>query len=278
VKETYVLYCQSCHGADRAGLASIPSLANLSARMTLEGFKTIVGVGRGQMPGFPHIDEVTIGDLYIHLGDPTGVRNARPGQRGGPDVRPASGAAQPTTGPVVASGGAPGGRQATDTRGTGAARGYPPGVTAPTTRYTTEYGLEFPNLLAPPWSSIAAYDLNEGKIKWKRPLGEDPKLVAQGIRDTGVPNGSQRKGMIVTSTGVLFATCRDGKVYAYDADNGNQLWSTQLPRNTEGLPAMYEAGGRQFLVVGSMAEPIAAATQPTTLQPGYIVYALPLKK
>jgi quinoprotein glucose dehydrogenase len=138
--------------------------------------------------------------------------------------------------------------------------------------------LEFPNLLAPPWSSIAAYDLNEGKIKWKRPLGEDPKLVAQGIRDTGVPNGSQRKGMIVTSTGVLFATCRDGKVYAYDADNGNQLWSTQLPRNTEGLPAMYEAGGRQFLVVGSMAEPIAAATQPTTLQPGYIVYALPLKK
>ena len=55
--------------------------------------------------------------------------------------------------------------------------------------------------------------------------------------------------MIVTSTGLLFATAKDGKVRAYSADDGKMLWTGRLPHGTEGLPAMYEVNGRQYLVV-----------------------------
>jgi quinoprotein glucose dehydrogenase len=59
--------------------------------------------------------------------------------------------------------------------------------------------------------------------------------------------------MIVTSNGLLFATSKGGTIYAFDAENGNTLWTAELPKETQGLLSMYEAKGRQFLVVGSNA-------------------------
>jgi len=56
-------------------------------------------------------------------------------------------------------------------------------------------------------------------------------------------------GMIVTSTGLLFATAKDGQVRAYDAETGAVLWTGALPRGSEGIPAMYEINGRQYLAV-----------------------------
>ncbi|MFQ5737508.1 MAG: PQQ-binding-like beta-propeller repeat protein, partial [Acidobacteriota bacterium] len=38
--------------------------------------------------------------------------------------------------------------------------------------------------IGPPWSTLTAYDLNEGTIKWQIPLGEVPELAARGIRNT----------------------------------------------------------------------------------------------
>jgi quinoprotein glucose dehydrogenase len=55
--------------------------------------------------------------------------------------------------------------------------------------------------------------------------------------------------MIVTSNGLLFSTAKDGKVRAYHADTGAVLWTADLPRGSEGLPAMYQINGRQYLVV-----------------------------
>ena len=39
--------------------------------------------------------------------------------------------------------------------------------------------------ISPPWGEIVAYDLNEGTIKWRAPVGTVPALAAKGIRDTG---------------------------------------------------------------------------------------------
>ena len=39
--------------------------------------------------------------------------------------------------------------------------------------------------IAPPWTLLTAYDLNEGIIKWKIPLGKFPELAAKGIKNTG---------------------------------------------------------------------------------------------
>jgi quinoprotein glucose dehydrogenase len=141
-----------------------------------------------------------------------------------------------------------------------------------------------------PWSRLVAYDLNAGTVKWQVPLGVD-KLAAEqhkaeGGADAGVPRGSQRMGMIVTSTGLLFATAKDGKVRAYSADDGKVLWSADLPQGAEGLPSMYEVNGRQYLVIcattgltwGPKSREGGAWTQ-TDMESGspggYVVFALP---
>jgi len=38
--------------------------------------------------------------------------------------------------------------------------------------------------------------------------------------------------MIITSTGLVFATANDGKVYAYDAASGKVLWRLPCRNNS----------------------------------------------
>jgi quinoprotein glucose dehydrogenase len=250
----------------------------LGTRVNFESFKTVVAVGKGQMPGFQHIDEQTLSALYRFLGGTIESPNRRP--QGAP-----SGTATNPDGPVVASGGAPGvpsGMAAM--RSVNALRAYPEGAASPANKYTTGYGLEYSNLLSPPWSFIVAYDLNSGTVKWKKPIGQDIRVLKQGGKDTGTPIGSQRKGMIVTSNGLLFATSKGGTIYAFDAENGNTLWTAELPKETQGLLSMYEAKGRQFLVVGSNANLTVESVEKgdntvraNGLPPSYVVFALPEK-
>ena len=155
---------------------------------------------------------------------------------------------------MVASGGAPGGltvREVNADKYTPlGGPPYPPGSQTPRVRYYTDWGL-YPNqpyIVGPPWSSVVAYDLNAGTIKWKVPLGQDAVAEAEGARDTGAFM-AEHHGMIVTSTGLIFIAASDGKIRALDEDTGKVLWSATLPAGSEGIPAMYEANGRQYLVV-----------------------------
>ena len=63
--------------------------------------------------------------------------------------------------------------------------------------------------------------------------------------------GGERRGIVVTSTGLLFVNARDGKLRAYDAENGNVLWTFALPAGTQGIPTMYQIKGRQYLTVNA---------------------------
>ena len=89
--------------------------------------------------------------------------------------------------------------------------------------------------IAPPWSSLTAYDLNEGTIKWKIPLGEVPELAAKGIKNTG--SHYPKVGPVVTAGGLIFTGTRDKKVRAFDAATGKVLWEHQLDAALEGMPA-----------------------------------------
>jgi glucose dehydrogenase len=159
---------------------------------------------------------------------------------------------------------------------------YPEGADTPDYRYFSPgYGLEHAAVFRPPWSTLTAYDLNEGTILWQRPIGTDLMAAQEGGENTGVPE-AQRNGMIVTSSGVLFSTAKDGRVYALDADTGDELWSAELPRATEGPPAMYEIDGRSYLVVTATStltwgtgdkDDEFAALRPES-QGGYVVFAL----
>jgi quinoprotein glucose dehydrogenase len=102
----------------------------------------------------------------------------------------------------------------------------------------------------PPWGSLSAINLNTGQYAWKIPFGEFPKLVAQGITNTGSENYG---GPVVTAGGLVFigATSYDKKFHAFDKSTGALLWETTLPSAGNATPATYEVDGRQFVVIAA---------------------------
>lgn len=104
--------------------------------------------------------------------------------------------------------------------------------------------------VAPPWGTLNAIDLNQGRLVWSIPLGEYPELALRGLKNTGTENYG---GPVVTAGGLLFiaATNFDNKIRAFDQRNGKLLWEAQLPAAGNATPAVYEAGGRQFIVIAA---------------------------
>jgi quinoprotein glucose dehydrogenase len=152
------------------------------------------------------------------------------------------------------------------------------------TQYKSGFGFMFTSsglpAIAPPWTSLTAYDLNEGAIKWKMPLGEVPELAAKGFKDTGAQ--FPKTAPVVTAGGLLFAGTRDRILRALDSSSGKQLWQAELPAALEGMPAIYEIDGREYIVVCASAQ----ATTYTHNVPGhpaahepipgaYVAFALP---
>jgi glucose dehydrogenase len=127
--------------------------------------------------------------------------------------------------------------------------------------------------IAPPWSSLTAYDLNTGNIKWKIPLGDVPALVAKGIKSTG--SHHPKVGPVATAGKLIFTGTRDGKVRALDAESGAELWQYELDAALEGMPAIYEAGGRQFVVFCAAAQIGLTPETRTTIRGAYVAFALP---
>jgi quinoprotein glucose dehydrogenase len=138
--------------------------------------------------------------------------------------------------------------------------------------------------IAPPWTRLTAYDLNDGSVKWRIADGVAPGLAAQGIDGTG--SVRPRNGPVVTAGGLLIiANDQDRTLRVYDKSDGRLLWSHELPANPEGIPAVYEVGGRQYIAFS------AGASQGTGGDPvwrndfqrkpsrpedqGYYVFALP---
>jgi glucose dehydrogenase len=145
-------------------------------------------------------------------------------------------------------------------------------------RYVTEgFGL-YPTIVNPPYTTLTAYDLNSGTIKWQIGLGDDLRLVGQGVTGTGAAM-TTKGGIIATATGLLFVTAADRKVHVYDSATGKQVWELQLGGTTSGSPSMYELDGRQYLLVtasagggrGGTGSADANPTAPT----GIVAYALP---
>jgi quinoprotein glucose dehydrogenase len=134
--------------------------------------------------------------------------------------------------------------------------------------------------IAPPWTSLTAYDLNTGTITWKIPLGEVPELAAKGFTDTG--GHFPKVGPVVTAGGLIFTGTRDREIRALDVDTGKVLWKVDVAAAVEGIPAVYEVKGRQYLVYCAAAR----ATTHTHAIPGhpasnapipgaYVAFALP---
>ncbi len=127
--------------------------------------------------------------------------------------------------------------------------------------------------IAPPWTSLTAYDLNEGTIRWKTPLGEIPQLAAGGIKNTG--SHFPKVGPVVTAGGLIFTGTRDHKVRALDVDTGRVLWEHQLDAALEGMPAVYEVDGREYVVFCAAAGSVPNPRPEEKISGAYVAFALP---
>ena len=126
--------------------------------------------------------------------------------------------------------------------------------------------------ISPPWTSMTAYDLNAGSIQWKVPLGEVPELAAKGFKNTGTHY--PKVGPVITASGLIFTGTRDRKVRAFDLESGKVLWEKELDAALEGIPAVYETGGKQYVVFCAAAQVgLTAATQ-VPIRGAYVAFAL----
>jgi quinoprotein glucose dehydrogenase len=103
--------------------------------------------------------------------------------------------------------------------------------------------------ISPPWGTLNAIDLVTGELSWKVPLGEYPRLVARGIRDTGTLNFG---GAVATAGGVIFiAATADERMRAFEKHSGRVLWEHQLPAGGYATPSVYMVDGRQYVAIAA---------------------------
>jgi quinoprotein glucose dehydrogenase len=283
----YQQYCTACHGVDlRGALPGVASIVGITDRMGEDAIKAIVTGGQGQMRPVSSITETEVAAViaYLASSSPSAGRGRAGGRASGPpEIFPA--------GPVVASGGAP--QPPLPPRptgpfypGVGGNAGnalYPPDVKdVPPTRYMTDYGV-LASFTKPPYTTLTAYDLNTGEIKWQVPNGDHPSTMRSGgPANTG--GVGARYGVVVTKGGLVFHAGGDGKVRAYDEDTGEVLWTGSFNGTTSGVPVSYEAKGRQYFVLianqgGGRGGGGGSATPVDPNAPvGAIAFALPKKE
>jgi quinoprotein glucose dehydrogenase len=133
-------------------------------------------------------------------------------------------------------------------------------------------------IIKPPWQTITAYDLEKGTILWKVPVG--------GMGDRKNTGGTLSNAGLAVTAGklVLSANESDRNLYAWDSETGKLLWQAKLPSTPGGEPAIYESGGREFIVwpasnTSSVTELAAGELgAPRNTKPGvnsYVAFALP---
>ncbi len=128
----------------------------------------------------------------------------------------------------------------------------------------------------PPWGTLSALNLKNGKIKWQVPFGEYPELTKKGIDLTGTENYS---GVTGTESGIILATgTLDKKFRIFDAEDGKELWSYDLPFIGSSPPVTYQINNEQFILINATGSYSLKKGYPDLVNFGNSIMVFKLKK
>lgn len=209
----FVQICAACHGLERKGnvAQNVPSLVDISKKMSRADIVRLLQTGRGMMPSFGFLSDGQKQAVanFVLGNNPPEEAASRTGEIAGEEVLG--------------------------------------GVPYTITGYNRWFDTNGYPALKPPWGTLNAIDLNTGEYRWRVPLGEEPKLTAHGIAPTGLENYG---GPLVTAGGLLFiGASKDEMFRAFDRRTGKILWQTKLPAGGYATPATYFLNGRQYVVI-----------------------------
>ena len=130
---------------------------------------------------------------------------------------------------------------------------------APPSNPLTVQGL---SLLAPPYGTISAINLDSGEILWQVPHGETPDVVRNNpaLKGRDIPRTGQAGivGTLVTKTLLISgdpqmtttaSRPQGAMLRAYDKATGKEVGAVYIPGPQSGSPMTYLWNGRQYIVV-----------------------------
>lgn len=138
-------------------------------------------------------------------------------------------------------------------------------------------------LMKPPYGSINAIDVNQGKIKWQVAHGETPDFVRNNpaLKGMTIPRTGQStyqigtlvtKALVIAGENQVTTTPtrpRGAMLRAYDKKTGAEVGAVFMPGPQSGSPMTYSLNGKQYIVV---------ATSGGQATGEYVAYTLPDKR
>lgn len=135
-------------------------------------------------------------------------------------------------------------------------------------------------LIKPPYGTITAIDLNEGKILWQIPHGETPDFIRNypAFKGRDIPRTGQQtynigtlvtKTLVIAGEGQVTTTAdhpRGAMLRGYDKQTGKEVGAVYMPAPQSGSPMTYMVKGKQYIVVAVSGGPYSGE---------YIAYTLP---
>jgi quinoprotein glucose dehydrogenase len=137
-EKTYILSCQTCHGADRKGnpKSNYPSLIDIDKKLDRAAINNIVSNGKGMMPG---MSALSADEKQAVIDFITGMEKKEVATAATPSVKM-------------------------------------PYLKYQSTGYNKFLDSKGHPAIRPPWGTLNAVDLNTGNYLWQIPLGDEPNL------------------------------------------------------------------------------------------------------
>ncbi|MEO5590993.1 MAG: PQQ-binding-like beta-propeller repeat protein [Chitinophagaceae bacterium] len=205
----YQSNCMSCHGGDRKGSNSFPSLLNIQTKYSPSAFDTLIQSGRRMMPSFKQMPEPQRKAIASFILNITSEKK------------------NPFTDTIFKK---------------DDPFNLPYSVTG-ITKFLTGNGLP---AISPPWGTLNAINVNTGEYVWKNALGNDPDFP-DSKTPTGTENYGA--SVVTAGGLLFIAATKDGRMRAFNKRNGALLWEVKLPAAAFATPAVYELNGKQYLVI-----------------------------